>query len=425
MRARHSPYPMISFDSALDIVLQASTRLGIDKKPLDAPQLVGSTIAQDVTAQESVPSYRASIVDGYAVYVEDGVGVFPVAAVSVAGPDGAPVPEGANAVVMVEDTSLVSSSPDGAVELQVEIKYLAQAGENIRPIGCDIQLGQTVLKAGQTITAVGGEVGLLASVGQTEIAVHRKPTVAILSTGNELVPVSTPGPLSFGSIRDSNRPALKQVIESHGFQVVDLGIAPDTVDAISRVIKDGLARADVLVTTGGVSMGELDLLKPTIERNLGGKIHFGRVALKPGKPTTFATIPAASLGTAADKLVFALPGNPVSALVTFQLFVLPCLKKMSGSAAPTAPCLKVKVRFTDAHVQLGHDIRLDPRPEFYRVTLSQSAGESHWIAHGTGSQLSSRVLSMASAAALLRLPVKSQDVEVLKQGSFVDAMLIL
>ena len=168
-----------------------------------------------------------------------------------------------------------------------------------------------------------------------------------MSTGNEVVDIRQAESLSDGSIRDTNRPSLKYALESRGFQVVDLGIASDSIDGIEKSLRQGIQQADVILTTGGVSMGELDLLKPIIERNLKGTIHFGRVALKPGKPTTFATVPCAeSSDDPSEKLIFALPGNPVSALVTFQLFVIPSLLSLSGVLYPNHRLLKVKVSFT-------------------------------------------------------------------------------
>ncbi|KAI8897586.1 hypothetical protein BC833DRAFT_593251, partial [Globomyces pollinis-pini] len=429
-RARISPYPIISFEDALNIVLTLSNRNTIEKKEINS-NLTGYVLAKDIQSFENVPAYRASIVDGYAVIHSDGPGIYQVMDASLAGASddskqksivtgqimrvttGAPIPAGTTAVVMVEDTKLIKASDDGLSELQVEILSPIREGENIREIGSDISKGQTILSSGQRMTAIGGEVAVLASVGISEVEVYRKPVVAVLSTGNELVDSDTKGSLKFGQIRDANRPALKSVIESCGFSVLDLGIGPDNADSLAKLISKGLESADVLITTGGVSMGEMDLLKPVIERNLKGTIHFGRVKLKPGKPTTFATVPGTN-GNENSKLVFALPGNPVSALVTFYLFVLPSLRKLSGYEDPMHPTIKVTIQ---------QDIILDPRPEFYRVNL-QNTGQAHWMAVGTGLQRSSRVVNMVSANALLKLPASSESLRVLKSGSLVDAILL-
>lgn len=240
---------------------------------------------------------------------------------------GAAVPDGTTAVVMVEDTKLIESSPDGKQELKVEILKTAAENALIREIGSDIAFGEVILRKGTVISSVGGEIGILASVGIHEINVYEKPVIGILSTGNELV--STDSPLKFGQIRDANKPALTCALKAAGYKVVDLGVASDNIEQLTSHIRSSFDKIDILVTTGGVSMGEMDLLKPVLERRLDGTIHFGRVNLKPGKPTTFATIPHET----GHKLVFALPGNPVSALVTLQLFVLPCLKQMTGMSA--------------------------------------------------------------------------------------------
>jgi gephyrin len=218
---------------------------------------------------------------------------------------GAPVPLGATAVVMVEDTRLIDQV--GGVETRVEILDIATPGMNVRDVGSDLMKGDLVLPKCTKVSKLGGEVGLLTSAGVRTVYIHKRPKVAILSTGSELVDAKDESPLSYGQIRDANRPALKHALVSAGYEVIDLGIASDDPDILEKTIKDGLKNADVLITTGGVSMGELDLLKPVIERRLGGKIHFGRVSLKPGKPTTFATV---NLPT--PKQIFALAGNPVS-----------------------------------------------------------------------------------------------------------------
>ncbi|KAJ3032907.1 hypothetical protein HDV00_006980, partial [Rhizophlyctis rosea] len=323
-RARSSPYPMISFAEAVSIVLSHATLLPPVKQRVSR-SLIGSVLAEDVVSKEAVPAYRASIVDGYAVVASDGPGSYPVITSSTAGSapnpplqsgqiaritTGAPVPDGATAVVMVEYTEVVKASEDGKVEEVVKVNTTVRDGEDIREVGSDVAVGDVVLEKGQVVTAVGGEVGVLASVGVGEVLVHRKPVVAILSTGNEVKEFDS-GPLPPGAIRDSNRPTLASTIQTAGFDVLDLGVAGDTPEALETTIRKGLEKADVIVTTGGVSMGELDLLKPVLEKSVGAKIHFGRVALKPGKPTTFATVAGKEGGP--DKLVFALPGNPVSA----------------------------------------------------------------------------------------------------------------
>jgi len=224
----------------------------VEKVPVNT-DLIGAVLAEDVKATESVPAFRASIVDGYAIRIpKDGKftkGVYPVALVSHAQAGdveelnegeiarittGAPLPPGADAVVMVEDTVLKTQTDDGEEEKEVEI--LAddvQANENVREVGSDVKEGDTILKKGEGITVVGGEFGLLASVGTAEVSVYRRLVVGILSTGDEIIPHDRPGPLKLGEVRDTNRPTLITSVKNHGFEAVDLGIVSDKYITLS------------------------------------------------------------------------------------------------------------------------------------------------------------------------------------------------
>ncbi|KAL1877845.1 hypothetical protein VTK73DRAFT_8372 [Phialemonium thermophilum] len=430
-RHRSSPYPMLSVDDALTLLLEHTP----EPKPVAAQvneKLLGLVLAEHITAKEDVPAFRASIVDGYAVVApKDGnlKGVFPVAAVSHASPGevdtleegtvarittGAPLPPGATAVIMVEDTVLKSKTDDGMEEKEVEI--LADGvreGDNVREVGSDIRKDTVILERGEQISAVGGEIGLLASVGVSEVQVYRRPVVGILSTGDELVQHDRPGELRHGEVRDTNRPMLLSAVKNWGFEAVDLGIASDKPGTLEETLRDALRQVDLVISTGGVSMGELDLLKPTIERSLGGTIHFGRVAMKPGKPTTFATVTVKNnTGQREKKVIFALPGNPASALVTFHLFVLPALHKMSGVSPPG---------LAKVPVVLSHDVYLDKvRPEYHRATVSVGP-DGLLYAASTGGQRSSKVGSLHQANALLCLP---SGVEPMRKGTKVEALLM-
>lgn len=245
-RYRESPYPLISVDGAVKLTIDNSPAPQPIKLPVDGT-LVGHILAEDVKSSEDVPAYRASIVDGYAVIVpEDGPstkGVFPVASVSHATPGdiqplqrgqiarittGAPLPPGANSVVMVEDTVLRSMTDDGKEEKVVEILTdQVRPDENIREVGSDIKANDVILRKGEEVTAVGGELGLLASVGKTEVMVYRKPVVGVLSTGDEIVDHDKRGTLQLGEVRDCNRPTLMAAIRGWGFQLIDYGIAKD------------------------------------------------------------------------------------------------------------------------------------------------------------------------------------------------------
>ncbi|KAH8159950.1 hypothetical protein CIB48_g8283 [Xylaria polymorpha] len=380
-RSRESPYPMLSVDDALQKIREHTPAPEIITSKVDT-SLISRVLAEDVSARENVPRFRASIVDGYAVVVpKDGKmnGVFPVVSVSHASPGdgkevkelkegeiarittGAPLPPGATSVIMVEDTVLKTMTEDGKEEKEIEIIIDGiREGENVRAVGSDIKAEDVVLSKGELVSAVGGEIGLLAAVGVAEVKTYRKPIIGVLSTGDEIVQHDRAGDLRLGEVRDTNRITLMCAAREQGFDVVDLGIAADKPGTLEQTLRDALRRVDLVITSGGVSMGELDLLKPTIERSLGGTIHFGRVAMKPGKPTTFATVSVKNdAGERVSKVIFSLPGNPASALVTFHLFVLPSLHQMSGISPPGLP--KVPVF-------LAHDFSLDKsRPEYHRA----------------------------------------------------------
>lgn len=245
-RYRESPYPMLSVEDAVKMIIDNSPMPKTVNMPVNGA-LVGHILAEDVQAREAVPAYRASIVDGYAVIVSnDGPrrnSVFPVSAISHAQPGkipalhhgqiarittGAPLPPGANSVVMVEDTVIRSMTDDGREEKEVEILTdQVKPDENIREVGSDIRAGDIVLRKGEEITAVGGELGLLASVGKAEVKVYKKPVIGVLSTGDEIVIHDRLGPLQLGEVRDCNRPTLMAAIAGWGFRVIDCGIAKD------------------------------------------------------------------------------------------------------------------------------------------------------------------------------------------------------
>ncbi|KAK6085593.1 molybdenum cofactor biosynthesis protein [Seiridium cupressi] len=431
-RNRESPYPMLAVDDALAQIKEHTPPSEVITSKVNR-SLPGSVLAEEVKARANVPAFRASIVDGYAVVVpKDGnmKGVFPVVSVSHAAPGkgfqtlregeiarittGAPLPPGATSVIMVEDTVLKTMTDDEKEEKEVEI--LAEGvkeGENIREIGSDIKADSLILSKGEQISAIGGEIGLLAAVGVSEVKVYRRPVVGVLSTGDEIVEHDRSGELRLGEVRDTNRITLMSAAQEHGYEVVDLGIASDKPWTLEETLRGALRRVDVVITTGGVSMGELDLLKPTIERSLGGTIHFGRVAMKPGKPTTFATVPVKNnSGKRVDKIIFSLPGNPASAIVTFHLFVLPSLHQISG----IEPAGLTKVPIT-----LSHDFALDKRrPEYHRAIVSVGK-DGVLSAESTGGQRSSKVGSLKGANALLCMPAGDGS---LKKGEKVEALLM-
>lgn len=239
---------MLSVSEALDTISKNTPGPGTESHPVSI-NLVSRVLAADVTSPEPVPAFRASIVDGYAVKCSEGTneeGVFPVAfavqAESMAKdapaqitPDnvarittGAPLPDGADAVVMVEDTVVASTTPDGREELSIEVLTGdVKKDENVREVGSDVKAGDLIMRKGDGISAIGGEFGLLASVGLKEVQVYHKPIVGVLSTGDEIVPHDRKGGLRIGEVRDTNRPSLLTAVNAAGFEVIDLGIVSD------------------------------------------------------------------------------------------------------------------------------------------------------------------------------------------------------
>ncbi|KAK9529855.1 hypothetical protein VZT92_012480 [Zoarces viviparus] len=419
-RHRMSPFPLTSMDKAFITVLEMTPILGIEV--INYRDGLGRVLAQDIYAKDNLPPFPASVKDGYAVRAADGPGDRFIMGESQAGQQpthtvmpgqvmrvttGAPIPCGADAVVQVEDTELLRESEDGTEELEVRIMVQARPGQDIRPIGHDIRRGECVLAKG---THMGpSEIGLLATVGVTEVSVHKFPVVAVMSTGNELL--NPEDDLHPGKIRDSNRSTLLSTIQEHGYPTINLGIVGDNPDDLLSALHEGISRADVIITSGGVSMGEKDYLKQVLDIDLHAQIHFGRVFMKPGLPTTFAT--ADIDGT--RKLIFALPGNPVSAVVTCNLFVIPALRKMQGILDPRPTIIKAR---------LSCDVKLDPRPEYHRCILTWHHQEPLPWAQSTGNQVSSRLMSMRSANGLLMLPPKTEQYVELHKGEVVDVMVI-
>uniref|UniRef100_A0A673CSK0 Gephyrin n=1 Tax=Sphaeramia orbicularis TaxID=375764 RepID=A0A673CSK0_9TELE len=419
-RHRMSPFPLTSMDKAFITVLEMTPILGIEV--INYRDGLGRVLAQEIYAKDNLPPFPASVKDGYAVRAADGPGDRFIMGESQAGQQpthtvmpgqvmrvttGAPIPCGADAVVQVEDTELLRESEDGTEELEVRIMVQARPGQDIRPIGHDIRRGECVLSKG---THMGpSEIGLLATVGVTEVSVHKFPVVAVMSTGNELL--NPEDDLHPGKIRDSNRSTLLATIQEHGYPTINLGIVGDNPDDLLSALHEGISRADVIITSGGVSMGEKDYLKQVLDIDLHAQIHFGRVFMKPGLPTTFATVDI----DGARKLIFALPGNPVSAVVTCNLFVIPALRKMQGILDPRPTIIKAR---------LSCDVKLDPRPEYHRCILTWHHQEPLPWAQSTGNQVSSRLMSMRSANGLLMLPPKTEQYVELHKGEVVDVMVI-
>uniref|UniRef100_A0A8C8DFL3 Gephyrin n=1 Tax=Oncorhynchus tshawytscha TaxID=74940 RepID=A0A8C8DFL3_ONCTS len=427
-RHRMSPFPLTSMDKAFITVLEMTPVLGTEI--INYRDGMGRVLAQDVYAKDNLPPFPASVKDGYAVRAADGPGDRFIIGESQAGQQpthtvmpgqvmrvttGAPIPCGADAVVQVEDTELLRESEDGTEELEVRILVQARPGQDIRPIGHDIKRGECVLSKG---THMGpSEIGLLATVGVTEVEVQKFPVVAVMSTGNELL--NPEDDLHPGKIRDSNRSTLLATIQEHGYPTINLGIVGDNPDDLLNALNEGISRADVIITSGGVSMGEKDYLKQVLDIDLHAQIHFGRVFMKPILPSPSSALNSGNVPSLSPShpqhLSLCWSGNPVSAVVTCNLFVIPALRKMQGILDPRPTIIKAR---------LSCDVKLDPRPEYHRCILTWHHQEPLPWAQSTGNQMSSRLMSMRSANGLLMLPPKTEQYVELHKGEVVDVMVI-
>ncbi len=399
-----SPYPLILVEEALAIIEREVQLTPIITLSFD--QALGLVLAEDIFADEPMPPFTAASVDGFAVIAADGPGPRRIVGDQMAGyvadmqvepgtaarvTTGAPIPPGADTMIMVEQTE----EKNGHVNI---LAHDLQSGANIRPIGQDIETGQLVLPRGIVLAAA--ELGLLGTVGKTTVTVYRRPKVAVMSTGDEIVePHEQPNP---GQIRDANRFTLMAAVRQAGAEPIDLGIVRDKANSLEATIERGLAKADALLTSGGVSMGQLDLVKPYLASR--GTVHFGRVNTKPGKPVTFATVNG--------KPCFAMPGFPVSALVSFEIFVRPALLKMAGHTRIYRPREQAVLAHRVSHTAA--------RTEFQRVILTRQV-DGTLMASTTGFQGSGRLLSMVGANGLIVLPHGQDDFEA---GTVVEAMIL-
>lgn len=394
------------------------------RKPLPTERVallaaLGRTLAEPVVADIDVPPFTNSAVDGYAVRAADTAGAssatpvtlrtlsevpagaLPTEAVTAGTAvrimTGAPVPAGADAIVMVEDTR---AEEQGAVT----VLEAAQSGQHVRRAGEDVPLGTQVLQAGTLLRAA--EIAMLATMGRATVATVRPARVAILSTGDEVVEIEegvVPPP---GKIRNSNRYALAALVREAGAVVHSLTHVPDdpeATEAALRACADPKTGADVIVTAGGVSVGDRDFVKPALEKL--GRLDMWRVAMKPGKPLAFGAIGKA--------LFFGLPGNPVSAMVTFELFVRPALWKLAGRAEADLARRQVHAVLTEA---VSH---IPGRREYVRAVTTTHDAE--FMTRPTGAQGSGILRSLTLANSLLIIPEDSTGVAA---GERVPVLLL-
>jgi len=396
----------LSVAAAQQCVLEAVAISGAEQVKLE--QSLGRVLAEEVRANRDQPPYDISAMDGYALrsadlgnipamleIIEDiKAGDMPIKALASGQcariMTGAPMPLGADAVIRVEDTE---AKPDNRVQINQSVK----PGNDIRRLGENMRNGEVVLSPGTAITP--GVIGVLATVKRAQVQVYRRPRVAILSTGNELEGLDEP--VDPNKIPNSNSYALMGQVQALGIEPVLLGIARDDPEELARYLKRGL-EYDVLLVSGGTSVGVHDYVRPTIEA-LGAQMLFWRVAMKPGHPVAF--------GKVGEKIIFGLPGNPVSSMVCFEEFVVPALRRMMGHARTHRRTIEAR---------MTHNVKHQPgRTEFIRVLLAQ--GQGGYAATSTGAQGSGMLLSMARADGLAVVPA---DCNGLVAGSPVTVQLL-
>lgn len=321
---------MIEVDEARGFVLERLTAL--ESVRVTLAEALGCVASEPIVATEPVPGFRNSSMDGYAVRsadTADGPVRLRVVGIVLAGdvPErrleageamrimtGAPIPEGADAVCMIEETT------DEPADHSVLISRVLEEGQFVRFPGDDIAVGQPLIASGSVVT--GAQIGVLASQGLSSISVHRRPRVGVLSTGDELC--GNGGILAEGKIRDSNRPMLLALLHESGFTPIDLEIASDDIEEITARLSRGVSECDAVIATGGVSVGDVDFVKSVLADICEGTARWMQVAMRPGKPFAFGTAGQGSTP------VFGLPGNPVSTRVSFEMFVRPALRRLAG-----------------------------------------------------------------------------------------------
>ena len=392
-------------DTGVLSVDEARQRILADITPIKALEKValrtalGRILAEDVISPLNVPSHTNSAMDGYAVSIADmtrGIGHYECIGTAYAGQPykkpcqpgqcvrimtGAPIPEGTDTIIMQEQAEVLPNNI-----IQFVGKH--HAGQNVRLAGEDISVGSAVINSGHRILPA--DLGVLASLGIGELRVRRRPRVAFFSTGDELRSIGEV--LGEGEIYDSNRYSLYGMLTRLGVELLDLGVIPDQPAAVREAFQMASGMADVVITSGGVSVGEADYIKPVLEEL--GETKFWKIAMKPGRPLTF--------GHLGETLFFGLPGNPVAVMVTFYQFVQPALHYLASGN----PCVPLTLS-----ASCTQDLRKRPgRTEFLRGILQQT-GQAELQVAVAGQQGSGILSSMSRANCFIVLPKDSGDIE--------------
>jgi molybdenum cofactor synthesis domain-containing protein len=408
---------VISLDEASAYVLERCEPLSPVR--LSLGEALGCALAEPVHALENVPPFENTAVDGYAVRAADTSGASPehpveleVVATLAAGAEprdrvgagqairimtGAPIPPGADAVVMVEDTVALAGG------VRVEVSRAVHAGDAVRSVGDDVLAGQLLFPMLTELRPA--HLGVLASVGYSTVPVFPRARVGVLSTGDELV--EDGGPLRPGQIRESNRTMLLGLVQRAGAEPVDLGLVRDDKAAMTEVVRRAVQVCDAVVTSGGVSMGDFDLVKVVLDEL--GDMRWMQVAIKPAKPFAFGLLHG-DHGRPAP--VFGLPGNPVSSLVSFELLARPALRRMMGHAELHRPSLRAVA---------DEPLRRRPDGKVHLVrTHGWFAPDGRWHVRSTGAQGSHQLAATAAANSLAVLP----EGDGVAKGADVDVILL-
>lgn len=380
-------------------------RLPVEHVPL--VEAVGRVLAENMMSPSNHPPFPASTMDGFAVLAADASPWREVIGVQAAGSmtdaevhdgyavrimTGAPMPAGADAVVPIEATS---PAEDHVVVHMEDVT----PGANVRPVGSDLKQGELVLPSGMKLSPA--HIGLIAGMGIDRVPVASRPNVSIIATGDEVI---EPGaPLAPGQIYDANRFSLSAAVIEAGGELTWSGLAPDDREQLESLLHERMETDDIIITSGGVSMGDLDLIKAILFDSSDVTVHFRRLYMKPGKPLNFAT--------SGKTLIFGLPGNPVSSLVTFELFLRPAIAIMSGDNDPDRPRVPVKLAWAT---------NPSDRIEFMRARVRVQQ-DGTLVATSTGAQQSSRLASFVGANALLVIQPREAPYE---PGEMVEAILL-
>lgn len=391
---------MISIDNALNIVDENTKILGLEER--DILSCLNKVLAEDIYSRDNLPPFDKSAMDGYAIksedtknYTAENIIKLDIKGSIKAGDycedelvsgqafkimTGAALPKGADAVIEIEK---VKTEDNKLCISQIVNRY-----NNVIKFGDEIKSGDLALTKGTIIRPV--EIGLLASLGYSSVKAYKSPVVALVITGDELVDIDSK--LEKGKIRNSNEYSLKALIKNLNAEVLSLGIVSDDKDTLREKVKYALANADIVISSGGASVGDYDFVEDVL-KELGADVKFNSVAIKPGKPVTFATLK--------EKLFFALPGNPLSLITTFQEFVKPAIEKMMG---------KKNSDIEEFPVILADDFKGKSGRQKYTYVQLRKENEKYY-AYKLGSQCSNHLMTMSQANGLIIIPEECGDVK--------------